>query len=303
MQSSDSTGLKWGIGEIAIAAFEQIHHLNVTVHDIVGTLGPFLAPNRFHHRSPICVAVKAQRPEACVHYDIVRVRRELVNLPEGRIHICHAGVVECVVPVFENEKLKWVLFAGPRFPAPDLALTLLPQKTAWLKPCWAKGAALPAAVREDEAQLILEHLRQLAVRLNVWVREMKLNSTMTRSVADGSASGSMTSVGSMNLRRVIILRFIEEKYSEPMTLSMLARRLCLSESRTSHVVQRTCHASFRELVIRKRLGVAVDLLRQSGMSVLEVAMASGFEDVTHFHRLFRRRIGTSPGRFRISGQS
>jgi AraC-like DNA-binding protein len=60
---------------------------------------------------------------------------------------------------------------------------------------------------------------------------------------------------------------------------------------------------FSGLLVQKRLRVAMELLRHSGMNVLEVALASGFEDVAHFHRLFRRRIGSTPGQYRITGQS
>lgn len=290
--------LRFGAIETAITTFERIHGLAVTVHDLVGSLAPFIGPDRFHHRSPLCLSVKAQgRHEACVRFDVEQLRPQLGRLPEGRIHVCHAGLVEWVVPVFAREKLAWVLFAGPRFPGPSLLSAARTVSASWPKSPWSRGIALPTAVGEDEAQRILEHLRQLAARLRELAERKQPTLVQRRQSPDAFSRNSVTK------REVAILRFIEEHYTAPVTLAMLARRLCLSESRTSHVVRQSCKASFRDLVIDRRLRAAMELLRDSGMSVLQVTMACGFEDVAHFHRTFRRRVGLTPARYRTSGRS
>jgi len=286
----------FGAAERAIDAFERIHHMDVTVHDLVGNLSPFLRPERFHHRSPLCLAVKAEgRLDACIQFDITRLRHDLAGLPEGRIHICHAGLAECAVPVFDAGKLSWILFAGPRLPGAGLRSAERTRLIPFPKSPWGKDAAAPATLDEEEAQLILEHLRQLAARLRCWAAELKPSRR--------PASPVEFPLSALTSRQVQILRFIEEEYAGPVTISMLAKRLCLSESRTSHVVQSSCNTSFRELLVQKRLRVAMELLRQSSMSVLEVALASGFDDVAHFHRLFRQRVGTTPAQYRVSGQA
>jgi transcriptional regulator GlxA family with amidase domain len=61
--------------------------------------------------------------------------------------------------------------------------------------------------------------------------------------------------------------------------------------------------SFRALLVRKRLQAAMELLRQSDLSVLQIALATGFQDLAHFHRLFRRRVGITPARYRSSGRA
>lgn len=283
------------IGEQAIETFEQIHGLNITIHDLSGTLSCFLKPHHSFHRSLQCQAVKAQgHYAACRQFDQECLRKDLANLPDGRIHICHAGLVEWVVPVFEKDQLKWILFAGPRTQGKHLSSAVKPPLTRGRKSPLSSGAPRMEVVEEAEAQRILEHLRQLAARLQKWIGDMKSSNVRN----DGSQPYFANTVA---VRETVIRRFIERLYAEPATLAMLAKKLCLSESRTSHVVRKTCGTTFRELLVQKRLHVATELLRQSNMSVLEVALASGFEDVTHFHRLFRRRIGTTPARYRITG--
>lgn len=290
--------LRFGAAENAITAFEQIHRLNVTVHDLAGTLAPFIRPDRFHHRSPLCLAVKAQgRHEACLRWEIDSLRARLGQIPEGCIQVCHAGLVEWVIPAFSDGKLAWVLFAGPRFPSPSLFSATRAPDMPWPKSPWAAQVPLPSPVGEHEAQLILEHLRQLAARLRYWVEEKRPTPERPPGSPDAFSSNSLTK------RQVQIHRFIEEYHTSPVTLAMLAKKLCLSESRTSHAVRQCCKTSFRNLLIDRRLRSAMELLRDSGMSVLQVAMASGFDDIAHFHRLFRKRVGLTPAQYRISGQS
>jgi AraC-like DNA-binding protein len=288
---------QYDIPEGAIETFERIHRLNVTVHDLTGNLSPFLKPYRFHHRSALCLAVKAQGHSAtCLQFELKLLRNDLAQQSEGRVHVCHAGLVEWAVPVFERGKLCWILFAGPRQSGRKLASAVRTQPTRFLKSPWSKRLALPAPVEEDEAHLILEHLCQLAARLQKWAQELAPHRS-----AENRASEFQSDL--MTTRQTVVRRFVEDEYAGPATLPMLAQKLGLSESRASHVVHACCGANFRELMIQKRLTVAMELLRQSGMSVLEVALASGFEDVAHFHRLFRRRIGTTPGQYRVSGRS
>ncbi len=51
-------------------------------------------------------------------------------------------------------------------------------------------------------------------------------------------------------------------------------------------------------LLQKRLEYASSLLRGSKMNVTEIAFESGFEDVSHFSRVFKERFGTSPVTYR-----
>lgn len=290
--------MQFGIPEHAIQAFEQIHGLNVTVHDLGGKLSPFLQPNRLYHRSPLCHVVKAgSQAKVCLEFELRQLRKDLAGLPEGRIHVCHAGLVEWVVPVYRNSVLEWIFFAGPRLPGPRLASATVAPRNPQFESGWIKGAGRPPRVDESDAQKILEHLRQVAARLSKWFEELKEMPVFQNESPDPYLSNSVV------VRETLIHRFIEQNYARPVTLSMLAGRLCLSESRTSQAVKQCCGASFRELLVQRRLHAAAELLRHSGMSVTDVALASGFEDVTHFYRLFKRRIGTTPAQYRLMGRS
>jgi AraC-like DNA-binding protein len=282
----------YDIPEKAIRAFEQAHGLRVTVHDLAGTLWPFLSADRFQHTQPTCQAMKAlDGNAACREFDIPRLRRVLADLPEGRFHVCPAGTVEWVVPVFAGGAMAQVVFAGVRSPGAGFP----PAGRGSGRPLPVLGAAAdpPPPVTAEDADTILEHLRQLAARLRLWAEDAR-----REGVAAPRAGGPGEPAGPLVARRTAVARFLSERHTGRVTLADLARTLGLSESRTSHAVRELYGKTFRDLLAEARLETAAGLLRHSGLPVLEVALRSGFDDPSHFHRLFRRRMGATPLRYR-----
>jgi len=274
--------------ETAIATFEEQFGLLVTVHDLRQTLEPLLHVRRYRHRHPLCVAAKSQFDPLCMALDITQLRRMIPQQPDGRVQVCHAGLVEWVVPVFRGLEAEWILFAGVRTAGDDLE----PDATNRVRPAirrpWPARVQLPKAVGQHEAQLILESLRQLAARLWLWRMAWE---------KAGHTDGSEARGGAIS-RAMLIYRFLTEGHTRPLVLEDLAGVLGVSASRASHIVQEACGRSFRELLVEARLRTARDLLRNSGQSVLEVALHSGFEEITHFHRIFKRRVGCTPRQYR-----
>lgn len=78
-------------------------------------------------------------------------------------------------------------------------------------------------------------------------------------------------------------------------------RLC---HRSLSSFKRDFQTSFQEApgkwLLRKRLDYSAALLRTSKMNVTEIAFESGFEDVSHFSRVFKERFQVSPLAYRQS---
>jgi AraC-like DNA-binding protein len=56
-------------------------------------------------------------------------------------------------------------------------------------------------------------------------------------------------------------------------------------------------------LLRKRLDYSAAWLRTSKMNVTEIAFESGFEDVSHFSRVFKERFDMPPLSYRQAGPS
>lgn len=280
----------------AVQAFERTTGLRVAIHDLSGQWHNYLPPDRFVHSAPLCMAVKARHQEACVAFDVQRTRAGLREQPDGRVQVCHAGLVECVVPVYQGARLEWVLFAGQRLPGPRLTrVDRDPAPKLAVKP-WARDEPMPEPVSDPEAQALLEMLRQLASRLREW------RQTLEGSVL-APAEGKSRPVSDTGTRRTAILRFIQNRHAQPVSLADLAQYLHLSESRAGHAVREACGEPFIGLLIAARLETAAALLRHSNLPILEVALRCGFGDLSNFHHAFRRKFHRTPHRYRRMTQA
>jgi len=100
-----------------------------------------------------------------------------------------------------------------------------------------------------------------------------------------------------SVRRALSL--IDACYSEPLSLSDVARHAGLSPNYLSTLFHRECGCTFAAYLARKRISRACELL-QGGATVPEASTAVGYQDPSQFSRLFKRLVGMPPGRYRQS---
>jgi AraC family transcriptional regulator len=104
-------------------------------------------------------------------------------------------------------------------------------------------------------------------------------------------------------RRARFLRAVEtlgDESLEEIALPTFARRAGLSERHVSRLFQLELGKTFREHVAGLRLERAKSLLRETEMTVIEVAGETGWSSLAHFNAVFRRRVGYTPRQFRMS---
>lgn len=265
--------------EQAIAAFERLHRLQVTVHDLCGDLAPALDPRRAMHRQGLCRAVKVHAQHRCAAFELQALRAELARSGAGRCHVCHAGLVEWVVPLLSPRGLDAVLFAGLRRPGPCLGAWRDAQPRT--PPPWLPNAALPSPVDDAEAADLLEALYALTAR-----------------IAQLRPPGAPAVAGDGVQRAARIRRFVALRHAQSVGLADLAHELGLSTDRAGREVHRLFGCGLPALLAEARFATAAGLLRNSQLSVLEVCLQSGFSDLSHFHACFRVRFGTTPAAWR-----
>lgn len=96
------------------------------------------------------------------------------------------------------------------------------------------------------------------------------------------------------------LAFVREHFAEPITLSQVADEARLSKFHFCRLFQRRVGMSFREYLCGVRMERALALLADRDLTVTEVAYAIGFNDLSHFDKVFNRIIGMSPTQYRRS---
>lgn len=95
-----------------------------------------------------------------------------------------------------------------------------------------------------------------------------------------------------------LLAFVREHYTEPLSLAVLADRFHLSEKYISRYFNEHFHISFIQYLNHQRLMHSKKLLETTEMPVTEVAMCSGFANVSYFIRIFKKAYGISPLKYR-----
>ncbi len=93
------------------------------------------------------------------------------------------------------------------------------------------------------------------------------------------------------------IAYISEHYAEACRMETIAKFCHLSESEFSRVFHREHGVSFRRFLLQYRIAKARDFLAEPNASVSEVAYAVGFNDLSHFGRMFRRTVGMPATRY------
>jgi AraC family transcriptional regulator len=96
------------------------------------------------------------------------------------------------------------------------------------------------------------------------------------------------------LRRV--LDYIGDNLSDDLSLSELASVAGMSAHYFAELFRESTGHSPHRYVLLQRIEHAKQSLCERGNSVIEAALAAGFENPSHFARVFRKYVGTSPSR-------
>ena len=94
--------------------------------------------------------------------------------------------------------------------------------------------------------------------------------------------------------------YLEEHFSERLTLDGLAARACVSKYHLSREFKRHVGMGINEYLIALRLDRACYLLQSSELPAGAVAERCGFANYSNFYRLFKARMGTSPQAYRAT---
>lgn len=92
-------------------------------------------------------------------------------------------------------------------------------------------------------------------------------------------------------------RYLEEHFSEEISMEEMAKHFGISSSHLSRSFKKEVGVGMNEYLTAVRIRRATELLRE-GRRPSEVSDAVGFQDPKYFSRVFRRETGTTPSEYR-----
>ena len=94
-----------------------------------------------------------------------------------------------------------------------------------------------------------------------------------------------------------ITAYVENHFTEHITVNDLARRFYVSESTISHLFKQKMGVSLYRYITQRRL-IAAKLLIADKQPMEEIAHRLGFSDYSTFYRAFKQEFGISPRQYR-----
>ncbi len=168
---------------------------------------------------------------------------------------------------------------------------------------FASGLHLP--------RLDLAHAQQLVSRMNNEVientpgREAALRALLMELIVflARAYTGSAATEARALLRVGNVIGALEHDYARSWSLTDLISIAHMSRSHFMRIFRRATGQTPIEYLIRLRLQKAMELLRQSDLSVTDIAIDVGFNDSNYFTRQFKAAKGLSPTQYRNANKA
>ena len=107
-----------------------------------------------------------------------------------------------------------------------------------------------------------------------------------------------TRIGVRHPRLSHVIREMEQSIEDPVSPARLAADVGMSTRQLERLFRRYLDRSPKRYYMELRLGRARNLLMQTDMSIINVALACGFTSPSHFSKCYRAHYGTTPYRER-----
>ncbi len=113
-----------------------------------------------------------------------------------------------------------------------------------------------------------------------------------------SSSFAKVEITSDSRRVQKVRNFIDQHYREELRLTQVADIAGMSASAFSRFFKLHTGRNLSEYIIDHRLGYASRMLVDSTHSIAEISYSCGFNNLSNFNRIFKKRKGCSPSEFR-----
>ncbi len=237
--------------------------------------------------SPFCQLIYSSPRgfEACKKCDIHFVK-DCVLKREPIIYKCHLGLAEILVPLIIRGNVIGCLASGQfltlesrgrQFQKIRKTLSNYSIDLAESMKCFNQ---LPV-IKKEKAEAIVD----LISLIGEYIMEMEHKIIELRGYIDDDRIQKALEYGKMHFR-------------EEIHLEDIASIVSLSPSRFAHLFKEKTNTTFVTFLNELRIDNAKNLLCNTSLQVLQVALESGFRNISSFNHIFKEKTGVSPNEYR-----
>lgn len=103
-----------------------------------------------------------------------------------------------------------------------------------------------------------------------------------------------------NYEKLLIIqsfKYIDEFYKDA-NLFEISKKLNQPHYKLSKLIKRHTKMTFKELLQEKRLSKAIEFLKSTEYSIVEIIELIGYENLTYFYKIFKEKFGMTPKEYR-----
>lgn len=93
-------------------------------------------------------------------------------------------------------------------------------------------------------------------------------------------------------------KYVDCHFCEPLSLELLAERVCLSPTYFSKLFKLETGTCFSDYLIQIRIDKAKELLIRTSNTIKEISLKVGYQDDKHFSKQFKKQVGVKPSEFK-----
>lgn len=255
-----------------LQAFSDVTQISVTFLDqnfkeLVGVKRPCTFCNTIHADGGL---------ERCLGSDEALLRKSK-NSGGPTMHFCHAGLLDITIPLVQNHRVLGYLLLGRIRRTHDFA-------EVWDKLNW-----LPHQ-RETLERGFYELLYYDENQVNGLIRI--LTAIVTQILNDSAVHLQSNRIAEQ------LSTFVDEHLSEQLSVELLCRQLGVSKNTLYESASSAFGCTIGDFVRQRRLQRAKAYLRETDMSVAEIAEKCGFANTPYFFKIMQKYEYTTPRRYR-----
>lgn len=227
------------------------------------------------------------------------------ELEAGAVHLVPAGDPHRVLATARDADVRSLSFCTPCLPRDTFGEVLLPFERVRRG---ARPFVMLPKERHGHVLSLLDELERESAALNATptrrAAPLVTESLLALVLAEIARADDSKSAPERHTASLVAeaLTLIEARCLEPLTLTEIAETLGKTPAHLTTVVRRATGRTVKEWILEGRIAEAKRRLESTDERIDIVAERVGYTEPSHFVRLFRERVGTSPSVYRTESR-
>lgn len=197
------------------------------------------------------------------------------------IYKCHAGLVESVIPLHENEKIIGYLMFGQITDTPNKT-DLYNKISIWNEIYGIDEPALKSSINAIVYKSVSE------IKAAAKIMEACTSFIIYKELIVPDNSKILESVKA----------YIETRLSENIEVEHICNEFGIGRTKLYEIFRNELKTGISKYIFQRRMIKAKKLLKTTSLSIPDISSAVGFDDYNYFSRVYKKQYGKSPKHYR-----